>query len=893
MQGCQSRDREYCSLPGIGLITSITRSPILDGILVIERSVTLSHLLKRTLAVAGMGPPNELSSYIEALDHLKRSAELGQSYRLLLIGAPARMTKEFAALLAYLGEPSQTQGVLLMVHEKSPELLGFMQSRARTNVVLWSDFSRIPGAIKTLVPPAAGAMPAEPAPATESGPSEHAVATRPTARGIRILLVDDSQSVRLAYRQLLERNGFEVATAGSLREADEMTEHGAFDLVIVDYFLPDGNGDELCRRLSARPGAPALAIITGTYREDIIKRCLDAGAMECVFKNEAKELFLARISTIARQITMQKSVESERQRLNGILGSVGDGVYGADGAGVITFINPTGLRLLGRTDESECVGKTAHAIIHYASEDGQPTQPGDSVLDRAYQQGESLNAYETVFWKASGDGIPVECTVLPLSIAQQRQGSVVVFRDISERKSAERLRWELNHDHLTGLANARHFDHILTQQLNRRREQGGYAALLYIDIDRYNYIIDTVGSANAEQLLVNVVMAIGKRLREGDVLARIEGDRFALLLAGVQLENLFPIADGFRELLHQSHYTAHGQKRHATASIGVAVISKDTPSSEYALEHARMACKNAKQRGRDQTEIYVGEYDARIAREIESGWTDRLRLALEQERFIFLVQPIVPLAALPTRESDIVERQGWRVNGAGTQGLEYLFEVLIRMIGKDGQLISPGVFVPLAERVGMMSKIDLWAVNHLLRYLASIKGLGAPIAFNVNLSNLTLADPEALALIEAAVRDSGVPPRQLVFEITETSELTSLHTARKFISALKKLGCRFALDDFGTGFSSFTHLRHLPVDIVKIEGSFIEGLAGSELDRKMVASITQLAQSLQMQVVGEHVDSFATLTALRASGADFAQGNYLGEPRPLKSVEFDKLFPRG
>ncbi|MEO8959130.1 MAG: EAL domain-containing protein [Rudaea sp.] len=851
----------------------------------------MSHLLKRTLAAAGLSAPNELSSYVEALDHLKRSVELGQSYGLLLIGAPARMTKEFAALLDHLRSDSASTAVLLMAHEKSPELLGFMQTRARTNVVLWSDFNRIPGAIKTLAP--AAPMLATPVSTVATKPVhvESTPAASPNASSIRILLVDDSQSVRLAYRQLLERNGFEVATAGTLREADEMTEHGTYDLVIVDYFLPDGNGDELCRRLSARPGAPALAIITGTYREDIIKRCLDAGAMECVFKNEAKELFLARVRTLTRQIQTQKTVEGERQRLNGILGSVGDGVYGVDNAGVITFINPTGLRLLGRADESEFVGKPAHAVIHYAAEDGQPVGPGESTLDRAYLQGESLNAHETVFWKAGGEGIPVECTVLPLAIAQRREGSVVVFRDISDRKSAERLRWELNHDRLTGLANARHFNQILTQQLNRRRDQGGYAALLYIDIDRYNYIIDTVGSAAAEQLLVDVAVAIGRRLREGDVLARIEGDRFALLLAGVQLENLFPIADGFRELLHQSQYTSNGQKRHATASIGVAVISKDTPSSEYALEHARMACKNAKQRGRDQTEIYVGEYDARIAREIESGWTERLRLALEQERFIFLVQPIVPLAALPTKESEIVERQGWRVNGAGTQGLEYLFEVLIRMVGKDGQLISPGVFVPLAERVGMMSKIDLWAINHLLRYLASIKGLAAPIAFNVNLSNLTLVDPEALGLIEAAVRDSGVPARQLVFEITETSELTSLHTARKFISSLKKLGCRFALDDFGTGFSSFTHLRHLPVDIVKIEGSFIEGLAGSDLDRKMVASITQLAQSLHMQVVGEHVDSFATLTALRESGADYAQGNYLGEPRPLRSVEFDKLFP--
>jgi diguanylate cyclase (GGDEF)-like protein/PAS domain S-box-containing protein len=853
----------------------------LDGILVVERSATLSHLLNRTLVAAGMSARSELSSYLESIDHLQRSGELDQAYRMLLVGAPARMTREFNALLDFLRGDGKTIPLLLMAHELSADLSAFAQNRPQTSLVLWANFSRIPGAIRNLIPDADESHEKTVTPQGKAGTAAH----------IRILFVDDSQSVRMAYRQLLERNGFEVDSAGSLAEADEKTANGHFDLVIVDYFLPDGNGDELCRRLSGKPGAPALAIITGTYREDVIKRCLDAGAMECMFKNEAKELFLARVRTLSRQIQAQKSVESERQRLDGILGSVGDGVYGVDEKGVVTFINPTGLRLLGRNDEAEVVGQSAHATIHFAVEDGRRIEPGESLLNRAYADGESLSAHETVFWKKSGEGIPVECTVLPLAIAQRREGSVIVFRDISDRKSAERLRWELTHDRLTGLANSRHFNQVLTQELNKRRDQGGYAAVLYIDVDRYNYILDVAGSAGAEQLLVEIASIVGKRLRDGDLLGRIEGDRLALLLTGVQLENLFPVADGFRELMHQCRYEAHGQKRHATASIGVAVISKDTPSSEYAIEHARLACKSAKQRGRDQTEIYVGEHDARIAREIESGWTDRLRSALEQERFIFLAQPIVPLAAMPEIESEIVQRQGWRVNGSGSKGLEYLFEVLIRMVGKDGQLISPSVFVPLAERVGMMPKVDLWVISRLLRHLAGLKDLKAPIAFNVNLSNMTLADPESLALIEAAIRGSGVPARQLVFEITETSEMTSLQTARKFISALKKLGCRFALDDFGTGFSSFTHLRHLPVDFVKIEGSFVEGMAGSDLDRKMVGSITQLAQSLKLKVIGEHVDSFATLSALRASGAEYAQGNYLGEPRPLRSIEFGALFP--
>jgi diguanylate cyclase (GGDEF)-like protein/PAS domain S-box-containing protein len=851
-----------------------------SGILVVERSTTLNHLLKRTLSAAGLAARSELASYAETIEHLLRSAELEQRYGMLLIGAPARMTRDFAALLEFLRQDESRLPVVLMTHEVLPEFDAFARARGNVNLMLWANFNRLPGILRAALSDEAEVVVAAPAGNGTAAPT-----------GIHILFVDDSQSVRLAYQHLLERNGFQVQTAGSIAEAAALAERSGYDLVIVDYYLPDGNGDELCRRLANRPGAPSLAIITGTYREDVIKRCLEAGATECMFKNEAKELFLARVRTLSRQIQMQKSVEAERQRLDGILGSVGDGVYGVDHDGVVTFINPTGLRLLGVADESSVVGRKAHEVMHHASADGQPIAEADSPLSGAYARGESLTAFETVFWKAGGEGMPVECTVLPLAIKQRREGSVVVFRDISERKSAERLRWEVNHDRLTGLANARLFMQILTQELQRRREHGGYSALLYIDIDRYNYVVDVAGMQHAEQLLADIAAVIGKRLREGDALGRIEGDRFALLLSGVQLENLFPVADGFRELLHQCRYVAQETPRYASASVGVAVISKETPSAEYALEHARLACKTAKQRGRDQTEVYVGEFDSRIAREIEHGWTERLRTALEQERFVFLAQPIVPLAALPGREDEIVQRQGWRINGAGGREHEYLFEVLTRMVGHDGQLISPSVFLPLAERVGMLTKIDLWVINRLLRYLQGLKDLQAPIAFNINLSNMTLADPESLGLIEAAIRASGVPPRQLVFEITETSELTSLHVARRFISELKKLGCRFALDDFGTGFSSFTHLRHLPVDFVKIEGSFVEGMAASELDRKMVSSITQLAQSLKLRVIGEHVDSFATLAALRASGAEYAQGNFIGEPRPLRALDFNLLFP--
>ncbi len=851
----------------------------MSEILVVERSATLLHLLSRTLTAAGQSRWAELKSYSEARDHLEQIERLGTPPRIVLLGAPQRMTREFADLLAALAVPArQRLPVVVLAHERYAELDRWLATRPNSALLPWVQFARLPTTMQQLA---------------AAAPAPEAVDLSPPkpANGIRVLFVDDSPSVQLAYRQLLEREGYAVDTAGSVAEAFTKARGGEFDLVIVDFFLPDGDGDALCRQLHTTPAAQStmLAIITGTYRDDIIKRCLEAGAVECMFKNEARELFVARVGSLARQIQMQKKVATEKLRLDGILGSVGDGVYGVDAAGMVTFINPTALRLLGYDSEDAVIGRNAHGLFHHVAADGHAISAAESRLAQAYVEGTVLNQHEGVFVTRRGELLPIECSVLPLSIAGRREGSVVVFRNISERKSAERLRWDLAHDALTGLYNARHFNHALSSEVARRHEQGGYAAVLYIDVDRYTHILDAGGQAAGDQLVVEIGQAYSKRLRDGDVLARIEGDRFALLLTAVALDNLFTIADGFRELVHQCHYVANGVRRHGTASVGVSIISRETPSAEYALERARLACKSAKQRGRDQTQIYVGEHEVRVAREFEAGWSERFRAAIEEDRFVFEVQPIVPLVAIPDREDAIPMRQGWRLDGTGS-GETWLFELLVRMVGKAGEIVSPGVFVPLAERVGMMPKIDLKVVIRALRALGGLKAPAQQVAFNVNLSNQTLNDPDTLELIADAVRTSGVAPGQLVFEITETSEMQNLHAVRHFIQTMKALGCRFALDDFGTGYSSFTHLRHLPVDFVKIEGSFVEGIATSELDLKMVQSITALAKSLKMRVIAEHVDSFATLSTLRACGVDMVQGHYLGEPRPLGDIDFASVL---
>ena len=842
----------------------------MSGIVVVERSATLSHLLQRTLSAAQQSADRVLTHYHE-LDPLLEAFESGQQrYSVVVVGAPQRHGPEFEKALAGLMKGRAAQlAVLILSHEKTPFLSEWLAQRRNAMLLLWSNFGRIPAAVKQLQPP----VPATPAQSSGN------VAPAPARRGshdhkfspLKVLLVDDSQSVRYLYRQMLEENGFIVDTAASLQEGYTKGQTGAYDLAILDYYLPDGNGDELTRKLVEHLGARAMpiAIITGSYKDGIIKNCLEAGAVECMFKNEVMELTLARIKALARTIHVQKSVEAERQRLESILRSVGDGVYGVDNQGLITFVNPTAIRLLAQLSSQDLIGRNAHECFHFAAEDGERRSASEDTLARAYAEGTTIEGYETVFWTRAGLALPVECNVLPLTIQGRREGSVVVFRNISERKSAERLRWELLHDPVTGLANRRHLTQALSQEVERRRERGGYSALLFIDLDRFSTIVEACGQAAADRVLADVGQRLVQRLRQDDLLARLEDDHFALVLSNVQLENLFSIADSFRELVHETEYPLYGKKMALAASVGVAILSHDVPSTEYVLEHARIACREAKRRGRDQTQIYVASSDARIARELDAGWTVRLREALHEDRFVLYAQPIH--AANPQ-----------------AQGAESLYEILIRMSHRDGQLVSPSVFVPLAERVGMMPKIDMWVLSRALKHLAALPP-ESPVGFTINLSNATLQDHESLKLIEQLILGSGVRSSRIVFEVTETQEIDSLHSARRFIQALRKQGVRFALDDFGTGYSSLSHLKHLPVDFVKIEGSLVADLAESERDRSMIASMIGLVHGLKLKVIAEHVDSEANLSWLREVGADYLQGNYLGEAMRLDEIE---LTPR-
>jgi EAL domain-containing protein (putative c-di-GMP-specific phosphodiesterase class I) len=312
-----------------------------------------------------------------------------------------------------------------------------------------------------------------------------------------------------------------------------------------------------------------------------------------------------------------------------------------------------------------------------------------------------------------------------------------------------------------------------------------------------------------------------------------------------------------------------GKTFNITCSIGLTMIDNETRSAEEALARADLACNISKAQGRNCVHEYNEDDNEQTAMAEDMGWAARVRDAVDNDRFRILYQPIVSL------QSQEIQA----------------YEVLLRLPTDDGRTIKPGGFIPAAERFGLMQNIDRWIVRKSMQYLAKLHADNIQTQFAINLSGRALDDPELLSLIGGILKDTGLNPAALTFEITEDVAIANLQAARRFINNVRDLGCRMALDDFGSGFCSFTYLKHLPVDALKIDGSFIQGLIHAEVDQAMVQSMNRIAHALGKTTIAEYVENLETWRLLQEFGVDYAQGHYLGKPRSnlLHSLQEDSV----
>jgi PAS domain S-box-containing protein len=445
----------------------------LKPILIAESSTTRRRAMSTLLSQKGYAV-TALSSSDEAFTVLKRLGSTAASFAAVVLGWPEYadgIAEDVFGLLH--GDQYEHLPVLILADSNSPAAVNWRMTRPGTALLLWTDYIEAPDALHQLLHPNVTQ------PATRD--DQHGAA-------LRVLLVDDSATVRLAFSKLMGKQGYQVETASSVADGLERCRAQPFDIAIVDYFMPEANGTALIselRRDSAHSHVLA-AILTGTYSDAVIQESLASGAVECLFKSEAKELYLARLGSLARTVRDRKAIDNERRRLQGILSSVGDGVFGVDPKGVIQFINPAAVDILGYGAPEDLVGRGAHETFHFAFEDGTPMPRSACFLSQCYANGNQVPAWQSVFWTVAKRAVPVECTVYPMKIDGAREGSVVAFRDISSRRMLEEeLRWQAEHDALTKLHNRAWFEVQLEQEISRLKRTEQTSVLLFIDVDRF------------------------------------------------------------------------------------------------------------------------------------------------------------------------------------------------------------------------------------------------------------------------------------------------------------------------------------------------------------------------------------------------------------------------
>lgn len=813
-------------------------------------------------------------TFQEALIALATAARGGPPIDGLVVGWPNGADAASQSFFNALADSRHLQRVVLVVADELASMaVAWLKQRRRSALLLWNDCAEIPDAMKKLLEP--------------YRPQQVNYLDLLAEHHLRVLFVDDSPTVRVAFRRMLMKYGFLVSTASSALEGYRMALREPFDLAIVDYFMPAQNGVALVRKLRADPNTAHIvtAVITGTYSDTVINEALAAGASECIFKSEARELFLARIGSLARNIIDRKSIDREKRQLEGILHSVGDGVYGVDERGFIQFINPAARDILQFEAEDELVGRSAYEGFHNRFEDGEKMARESCFLSQCYRTGNQITGWQTTFWSRQGRAIPVECTVFPLEIGGRRKGSVVAFRDVSARKQLEEeLRWQATHDDLTKLHNRSHFEHELEQELNRLRRVDGVSALLFVDLDRFKYINDTAGHSAGDQLLIEVAERLTERLRATDSLARMGGDEYAVILRNVRADSIHSAADNFRRSLAEMPFHYAGKQYSISATVGVALMDASTPSLSEVMANADIACHVAKNGGRNQVHVFSADADQKAAMDLELGWSARLRKALSEDEFELRFQPMLDASAVDFDALPSEEGRLWQENNPALTGSVASYEVLLRLRDSEGNMISPEAFLPTAERFNMMVDIDRWVIDNAFAQLAQLSQQGRLVRLSINLSEQFLLDEDCVPYIASRLSEHVLDANLLTFELTESRAISNLSRTVEVVAQLKAMGCRIGLDDFGTGFASFTHLKRLDVDYLKVDGSYMKSMSQDPINAAVLAAIAKIAHALGKRTVAECVESAREAGALKGSGIDMLQGYFVARPQTALHV---------
>jgi len=566
---------------------------------------------------------------------------------------------------------------------------------------------------------------------------------------------------------------------------------------------------------------------------------------------------------LAQRHAFADALQVEKERAQVTLESIGDGVITTDVEGSIVYMNPA-----------------AEGLTHWknAQASGLPLAALFNLLDENDQKDSSTLIEHILTGKLSGgsehsksiqrlDGSTVSVALVgsPIFTDGKVSGTVLVLHDMTqERQYIANLSWQATHDALTGLANRREFEYRLEQALNDLGRQPSHHSVMFLDLDQFKLVNDTSGHAAGDELLRHICTVLQQGLREGDTLARLGGDEFGILLEHCPPETAEVIAESLRQTVQSLSFVWKGRPFVSTVSIGLVHISHIPTTLEASLRSADMACYMAKEKGRNRVQVYHADDSEVSLRFGEMAWVQRLHMALDENRFCLFAQQIASIGH----------------NNPDDNGH---IEILLRLRDETGRMILPDSFIPAAERYGLMTSLDRWVVRNVFKIIAQCRDdecySGPMVVCAINLSGATIGDDAFLEYLKLQFREFAIEPSMICFEITETSAIANLGSAIRFINELKALGCQFSLDDFCAGMSSFAYLKHLPVDYLKIDGSFVRDMLDNPINRAMVEVINHIGHVMGKRTIAEFVETPQIETALREIGIDFAQGYLIERPQ--------------
>jgi len=567
---------------------------------------------------------------------------------------------------------------------------------------------------------------------------------------------------------------------------------------------------------------------------------------------------------VSEQKRMETALFKEKELAQTTLQSIGDAVITTNQLGHVAYLNPIAEQLTGWSN-AEAARRPLSEVFVILNEMTRATV--ENPVEKALRENRVVGlTNHTLLIARDGTEYAIEDSAAPIRDHEGRIiGAVLVFHDVSgARDMTRQILFQATHDALTGLINRREFELRLNRLLTSAEKEARQHALLYLDLDQFKVVNDTCGHAAGDKLLGQLTQLLQTCIQEPNTLARLGGDEFGVLLEDATLEQALEQANVLLEAIKNFHFVWQEQFFVLGVSVGLVALNKenhDTVGS--ALIAADTACYLAKDMGRNRIQIFRQEDAELINRSGQMHWVSRITRAIEQNRFCLYKQLIQPIG---TNENS---GQHW--------------EILLRMVDEDGNIIPPGVFIPAAERYNLMPAIDRWVVQHALEAYRDLRAATPDWndAFSINLSGASFGEDSLLKFIRETLHHCAVPAEAICFEITETAAIANLNRVIEFIDEMKALGCRFSLDDFGSGLSSFAYLKNFRVDYLKIDGAFVRDMVEDKVDHAMVEAIHHIGQVMGIRTVAEFVETDAILQKLTAIGVNYAQGYGIHRPEPL------------